>query len=240
MDKKTAQRQIYVYQGFALAALLAALLIIWLTSYGGGGNPPASAPTAFGQWVTYGSGTGAGASLFHQVNGLWQFTFPTQASGSTANYAYTKAPGPLKAGQTFTINYSIDGNATFQPLPESGCGTQGCGPANFRFFFWEAGDTNSYFPPGSPYQYYRWWCNANVTLLKIGDNQTMSCGLQPANWGSVYGVQGADSVAATAGFNQAMNNVAYVGFTFGGQFAGHGVWMTSGNATFTINGISIK
>jgi hypothetical protein len=37
-----------------------------------------------------------------------------------------------------------------------------------------------------------------------------------------------------------MNNVAYVGFTFGGQFAGHGVWMTSGNATFTINGISIK
>jgi hypothetical protein len=235
LDRITAQRQIYVYQGFALAALLVALLIIWLTSYGSGGNPPAPAPTAFGQWVTYGSGTGAGAALFHQVNGLWQFTFPTQASGSTANYAYTKAPGPLKAGQTFTINYSIDGNATFQPLPESGCGTQGCGPANFRFFFWEAGDNLS---GQGQYAYYRWFCNAHATTLKIGDNQTMSCVVQPSSdWGSVYGASGDQAVA---GYNQAMANVQWVGFTFGGQFAGHGVWTTSGNATFTINNISIK
>jgi hypothetical protein len=73
LDRITAQRQIYIYQGFGLVTLLVALLIIWLTSYGGGGNPPAPAPTAFGQWVTYGSGTGAGASLFRQVDGLWQY-----------------------------------------------------------------------------------------------------------------------------------------------------------------------
>jgi len=236
LDRITAQRQIYVYQGFALAALLVVLLIIWLTSYGDGGNPPAPAPTAFGQWVTYGTDTGAGPNLFHKLaNGKWQFIFPSKAQNASANYAYTKAPEPLKTWQTITLNYSIDGNATFGEADPSDAGTP-----NTRLFFWEANDTDSYFPPGSPYQFYRWWCNANVTPLKIGDDQTMSCVLQPANWGSVYGVQGADSAAATAGFNQAMKNVAYVGFTFGGQFAGHGVWTTSGNAEFTINGFSIK
>jgi hypothetical protein len=86
LERITAQRQIYLYQGLALAALLVALLLIWLTSYRGGGNPPAPAATAFGQWVTYGTDTGAGADLFHKLaNGKWQFTFPSKAQNASAN-----------------------------------------------------------------------------------------------------------------------------------------------------------
>jgi hypothetical protein len=77
-------------------------------------------------------------------------------------------------------------------------------------------------------------------VLKAGDNQTISCVINPANWASVFGENGAHSAAAQAGFAQAVRNVAYVGFTFGGSFCGHGVWTTSGVARFPINDMSVK
>jgi hypothetical protein len=77
-------------------------------------------------------------------------------------------------------------------------------------------------------------------MLKAGDNQTSSCVITPANWMSVFGENGAHSTAAQSGFAQAARNVAYIGFTFGGSFFGHGVWTTSGAARFAINDMSVK
>jgi hypothetical protein len=35
-------------------------------------------------------------------------------------------------------------------------------------------------------------------------------------------------------------NIAYAGFSFGGEFFGHGVWTTSGGATFTIKDFGVQ
>jgi hypothetical protein len=229
----TEQHQIYFYQGLALATLLVALLIIWLTSYGGGGNNPEPGPynipvAGVGQWADFGSGTGTKEPTI--VNGA--FTFPARASGSSVNYVYTKPTAALAQGQTFTLNYSVDGNATFGVADSNDVP-----PAAIRLFIWKAGDNLS---GSGAYAYYRWWCSSPFNL-KFGAKQMFSCVIDGAKWISVFGESGTNSAASQAGFAQALKNAAYVGVTFGGQmFAGHGVWTTSGNSTFTINGISIK
>jgi hypothetical protein len=225
------QRQIYVYQGFALAALLVALLVIWLS--GGVGNNPEPGPynipvAGLGQWAGFGTGTGAKKPRI--VNGA--FSFPTQFSGSSVNYLYTKSAVALTQGQTFTLHYSVDGNATFGVADSNDVP-----PAAIRLFIWEAHDNLS---GAGAYAYYRWWCSRPINL-KFGDNQTFSCVIDGAKWISVFGEPGTTSGASQAGFAQALKNAASVGLTFGGQrFAGHGVWTTSGSATFTINAINIK
>jgi hypothetical protein len=231
LDKITAQRQIHVSQAFGLAALLVALLILWRGS-GHSNNPepgPYNIPVAgVGQWADFGTGTGTNEPIIK--NGA--FTFPTQASGSSVNYVYTKPAIAMARGQTFTLNYSVDGNATFGVAD-----SKDVSPAAIRLFIWEAGDDLS---GSGAYAYYRWWCSSRINLT-FGDDQTFSCVIDDAKWTSVFGESGTNSTASRAGFAQAVKNAAYVGVTFGGQmFAGHGVWTTSGNATFTINGISIS
>jgi hypothetical protein len=151
-----------------------------------------------------------------------------QASGSSVNYLYTKPTLALTQGQNFTLNYSIDGTATFGVADP-----KDVPPAAIRLFIWEAGDNLS---GVGAYAYYRWWCSSRINLT-FGDNQSFSCVIDGAKWTSVFGKSGTNSEASQAGFAQALKNAAYVGVTFGGQmFAGHGVWMTSGSATFTIKG----
>ena len=50
---------------------------------------------------------------------------------------------------------------------------------------------------------------------------TLDTQLVPENWGSVMGKRGADNPAA---FHEAMANIARIGLTFGGGYAGHGVY----------------
>jgi hypothetical protein len=236
MDMQTKQRQIYFYQGFALATLLAALLIIWLTLSGGGDSNPGSGPYSIpvadvGQWLEFGTGTGAREPPITKANdGTWSFAFPAKANGSSVNYVYTK-PASLAAGQTITLTFSVDGNAIFGNADAKDTGTP-----SVRLFIWEAGDDLS---GHDAFVYYRWWCSSGA-VLRAGNNQTISCVVNPANWSSVFGESGASSAAAQAGFAQAVRNVAYVGFTFGGSFFGHGVWATTGAARFAINDMSMK
>jgi hypothetical protein len=109
MDRITAQRRIYVYQGFALAALLVAVPIIWLTS-GHSNNPepgPYNIPVGgVGRWAGFWTDTGTKGPTI--TNGA-----SAQASGSSVNYVYTKPTGAMIQGQTFTLYYSVDGDATF-------------------------------------------------------------------------------------------------------------------------------
>jgi hypothetical protein len=147
-------------------------------------------------------------------------------SGSSVNYVYTKPSVALTQGQTFMLNHSVDGNATFG-IADS----RDVPPPAMRLFIWEAGDNLS---GAGAYAYYRWWCSSPINLT-FGDDQTLSCVIDGAQWTSVFGESGTNSTASKAGFVQALKTAAYVGVTFGGQmFAGHCVWTTSGNATFTL------
>lgn len=211
--------------------LFLALLLAGCSGGGGGSscnNPLCAYPGLLSPnsgWTDYGSG--AGAALVGPLPN--PFSIPSQASGQTINYVYTKAP-TLAVGQTITLNYSVSGNATFAPLPESSCGSAGCGPALVRLFIWAGNDVGSTNAG-------RWWCNAQATPLVIGDNQTISCQLEFENWGGA-GV-GSDPINATT-FAAVLNAPFAVGFTFGGEFAGHGDWVTSGSATFTVNSFTVQ
>lgn len=161
-------------------------------------------------WTDYGTGTGAGF-----VGALSNpFTIPTQASGKSVNYVY-KIPPALAVGKTITLNYSVDGNATLGPADPSDTP-----PATIALFIWENNDTGG--------ETGRYWCATRPNLV-LGDNQTLSCVIN-SSWTDVDGKSGTPGTNAFA-----------VGFTFGGtSFAGHGVWATSGSATFKINSYTVK
>lgn len=204
--------------------IVSILALLILAGCGGSSQSPSSPypgrpSPAPGAWTDYGSG--AGAALVGNLSN--PFAIPSQASGKTVNYVYT-APPALAIGRTVTLNYSIDGNATLAPLPESSCGSGGCGSANLRLFIWgNTPDTSND----------RWWC-AKPVPLTIGDNQTLSCVIDSTWTGT-----------GLAGYNQttfpnSVINPFAIGFTFGAMFAGHGVWTTSGTATFKINSFTVQ
>jgi hypothetical protein len=200
------------------------------------GSDPQSSPynipvAAVGTWADFGTGTGSHSPpITKAVDGKWSFAFPAKVNGNSVNYVYTK-PASLSAGQTITLAFNIDGDATFGNADPSDTGTP-----SLHLFIWEAGDDLS---GQNAFGYYRWWCSRGA-VLTVGDNQSVACVVNPENWSSVFGESGANSVTARAGFAQAVRNVAYVGFTFGGSFFGHGVWTTTGSARFVINGVSVK
>jgi hypothetical protein len=165
----------------------------------------------------------------------WEIVKPIRTPGadqpSVRQYVYTKAPA-LAVGQTITLNYSVDGGATFAPAD-----VNEQPPATVSLFFWRGGDNLS---GQDEYVCYRWFCTQKV-LLQLGDNQTLSCQVAGAEWVSVFGENGANSAASQAGFAAALKYAAYAGTSFSGKFfAGHGVWTTSGSATFTIKSYTIQ
>jgi len=83
-----------------------------------------------------------------------------------------------------------------------------------------------------PYEFRRWWPINVYYALGSNDNQdiTLYAPLEPGNWSSVYGVRGDQ----TPWFHVAMNRIQSVGFTFGGNFYGHGVRLSEGAATFVL------
>ena len=179
------------------------------------------------EWADFGTGIGSGftGKLSNP------FLFPAQTSHHSVNYVFTKAPA-LAVAQTITLNYSLDGDATFAPVD-----VNEQPPATMGLFFWRGGDNLS---GQDDYVYYRWFCSQKV-LLQLGDNQTLSCQIAGAKWVSVFGENGANSAASQAGFAAALKYAAYAGATFSGKFfAGHGVWTTGGSATFTIKSYTIQ
>lgn len=199
----------------ALAPTL--LLAAFLVQYCNGNNPPPNSSPypgrldpIAGQWTAFGGGTGA-AFIGRLSN---PFNMPTP--NVSVNYVYTAPPNDV-SGKVIRLIYNIAGNATF--------GTVDGGTPQLRLFLWQQNDQ------GGPT--FRWWC-AVPALLVTGDNQELTCVADPWTWTDVNGQN--DPV----GFNAALTHPYAVGFTFGGQFAGHGVWVTSGSATFKINSFTIQ
>jgi hypothetical protein len=121
--------------------------------------------------------------------------FPARTSHQSVNYVYAKAPA-LVVGRTTTLNYSVDGDATFAPVD-----INEQPPASMSLFFWRGRDNLS---GQGDYVYYRWFCSQKV-LLQLGDNQTLSCPIAGAKWETVFGDNGANSAASQAGFATALS-----------------------------------
>lgn len=149
--------------------------------------------------------------------GAWSFAFPTQPNH--VNYVQT----PFQTTETptsLTITFRVDSSAPQYVVTDP----TDIPPATFRLMIEQQGDdlTN---PNG------RWWADDFLYDLGSEDNQTLSVvvPLTSDNWSNVDGRHDANAFAA------ALQNVGWVGVTFGGQyFAGHGAALSSGTAQFVL------
>jgi hypothetical protein len=106
-------------------------------------------------------------------------------------------------------------------------------PANFHLLI-ERKNDSTMTNPG-----YRWWSNpAAYPLQHTHDLVSFTVPLSGDSWSNVDGVTGAADPAA---FAAALADAGPVGMTFGGGcFFGHGVYVTSGAATFSLRSYVIN
>ncbi len=81
------------------------------------------------------------------------------------------------------------------------------------------------------HEFYRWWSVRRVELTE-GEHE-LAARLAPDEWFSVFGKRG-DQFGAAEQFTTAMADLQAVGLTFGGTFAGHGVFAVERPARFTL------
>jgi len=202
--------------------LLAPVLILLLLAACGGNNsnPYNITAVGVGQWADFGTGTGSGFT--GQLSNPFQF--PTQAGRKSVNYVYTRPAGAVSVGQTVTLVFQIDGDAVYGAADSK----ETC-PCHVGLLIWRAGDDLS----GNAFGSYRFFSRSTVPLQPGA--QKLSVLLDPSLWMNVWGQ------SDPGNFSAALDNVAYIGFTFGGiYFAGHGVWTTSDNAVFTIKSYTVQ
>ena len=192
-----------------------AMLLALLLAADNSDSAPAPAASSSGWTITYSPGM---PSQMPKKDGIYYFDFPN-ANG--VHYVYQKAPS-ISVGQTVTMVFTIEGSCNFIP-------TEGTASARVRLFMQEQGDTLT-----SAEQHKRWWSTAAVEL-KPG-TFTLTAVVAPELWSSVLGKNG-DEVPGE--FKNAISNLAHIGFTFGGTFAGHGVYVTGESARFIPKQFSI-
>ncbi len=160
--------------------------------------------------------------------GAWHFDFPNKDGVHMVVVPYGQSVIHKTINMTFKI---ISTNPVYvssdTPLPNI--------PAQMRLYFQQQGDTMSGL---GQFEFYRWWSSPLSYALGSKDNQvvTLTTTIDPSIWSSVLGKMGTANVSA---FNDAWKNVANVGFTFGGIFAAHGVFISSGTARFTLINFNI-
>jgi hypothetical protein len=191
------------------------VLAFLLTACNHEGAPAVPAPVSYWK-IAYSPNMPAWMS---GTEGNWYFDFPNQ---NGVHYVHKVAP-VIKAGQTITMQYAIMGKGNFVP-------TEGTATARVRLFLQQRGDTLT-----AQEQYKRWWSVAYVELHE--GEFTLTASLSPDQWTSVFGRRG-DEVPHE--FNSAISQLANVGFTFGGTFAGHGVYVAGGNARFILRQYSVS
>lgn len=140
----------------------------------------------------------------------WAFDFP-QADG--VHYVTTAVAGSAVGRTAMALRFQIDGNAQF-------VATEGDASARVRLHFQRRGDN---WGGAGPMASFRWYSGAFLELAPGGF--TLIAPLVSEQWTNVYGQQD------PAGFVAALNDIANIGMTFGGTFAGHGVY-AAGAAKF--------
>lgn len=172
-----------------------------------------------GQWVAYG---GAEPTV---TNG--SFAFPS--GGQIAGYFYTQFPTAPQVGQTLTLNYTVTANNPVWVQAPYGAGATDTNPPTLHLFVWRRGDDLSCQGNYADYRLF-----AGRTALVPGAGQTISIPLTTISWTGCYGKN-------PVNIQDELSNLLGAGFTFGGQsFAGHGIYLSSGSATFTINSFKVQ
>lgn len=149
------------------------------------------------------------------------FTFPGQ--NGAVGYIYTTPLG-VAIGRTITLNYSVAGSGTVLPSPASGSGA-----AEVRLFLWRKGDD---LQCTATTEWYRQWAVNGAGPLTVGQH-TISAVIADPGWTDCLGKSDANQLAGV------VNDPLGVGFTFGAEFYGHGVYSTGGN-TFMINSFGVR
>jgi len=157
--------------------------------------------------------------------GAWSFDFPSSEAGGHVNYVET----PFNATTTLhnvTVIFEVENDAAQYVVTD----TTDHLPATCRLLIEQQKDNLSN-PNG------RWWAQASMYDLGSQDNQilTISVPLTSDQWTNVIGQHDAQA------FSQALENIGWVGVTFGGQyFAGHGASVSSGSAKYVLMDYSIN
>jgi hypothetical protein len=160
------------------------------------------------------------------------FAFPSCASAQQCWISYVEMAWktPLTNTPSITLNYTITGsNPTFvNDTPHNSAAT--CrSPAALVLLIHQAGDYGTL----PAYQSYRWFSAQRMELTLGAIERTIPLTLP--NWINVNG-QSTDS----AGFAQALANPGSLGIGLGGGcFAAHGVAVSQGSATLTINLLNV-
>jgi hypothetical protein len=147
----------------------------------------------------------------------WRFTFPAQDG---VHYVTTPLSGSLVGRTRVQARFAIAGSGRLVP-------TQGARPARVRLFLQRRGDTWA-----ADHEFYRWWSGPSVELVVPGEHE-LKAALVPEQWFSVLGKRGDDPLAVGQ-FAAAIADLQAAGQTFGGMFAGHGVYVVDGTAQFTL------
>jgi hypothetical protein len=151
--------------------------------------------------------------------GAWSFEFPSSEGSGHVNYVQT----PFNATTTLhnvSLTFRVESSAPqYEVLDPSDIL-----PATIHLFIEQQGEDLSN-PNG------RWWAQAGGYNLGSQDNETitLSVPLTSDQWTNVDGQYNPQEFAA------ALENVGWIGLTFGGQyFWGHGVALGNGSAKFIL------
>lgn len=159
----------------------------------------------------------------------WQFDFPNQDG---VHYLTQAVSGKL--GYNINATFQVQQSGSVQFVESNPCPPQPMN-AKLRLYFQRRGDNMS--GAVGTYEFYRWFSVEGFVLSDTGTG--FSVPVTPSLWNSVWGKRG-DDPSATAGFNAAINDVQTIGVTFGGCFAGHGVYVTGGDAKLTMSNFVVQ
>ncbi len=159
---------------------------------------------------------GMPAQMAPDAAGAFYFDFP-QSDG--VHYV-TRPAAPVALGQTVTMSFAVVGDGKLAP-------TQGDPPARVRILLQERGDNLA--TPDA-----RWWSTANAELTVPGE-YTLTQKISPELWTTIGGGL---PTAGAAGFLNCISALGNIGFTFGGMFAGHGVY-AAGPSRFVLKSFAV-
>lgn len=177
--------------------LLAIVLIVLLAAcaHRGPNIPPS-------KWRILYSSAAVGNYMRDEGGGKYSFNFPTDRAG--IHYVIAERSKPLSEAASITMRFSIAGDGTDFTAADGGT-------ASVRLMIEQRGDT---LLPGEEDK--RWWS----APVRLRNGSAILSARLTDQWTNVNGKPNTERRDA---FLNCLENVGYIGFTFGGTFAGHGV-----------------
>jgi len=165
----------------------------------------------------------------------WSLNIPvgTETLGATSIH-YISTPVNINIDGKSSIEVGVNIETVGDPIFQYKLNPNNLGdkPANVSIILQRQGDDMSASMP-----YHRWFCEPSLVTLAAGA-ATFTIPLDPSQWISVFGLKGTENPSE---FKAALQNLANIGFTFGGgSFKGHGVNIDKGEAKFSVTSMEIK